>query len=186
MTNNGQVALAFTSGYLFGRGHRMRSALALAGLTAGRRLVLGRGVMGPIQGKSSELGKLSHEVRDQLVAAGRSAAMSAASHRIDALSDRLEQRAEALRSGSDGHKGEKESRGAKEKEAKGAKGAKETDETGESKTQDERRGDRAESGRAERSRAGGQEEARRKRTTDRPERPSKKVGAGGTERRGRG
>ncbi|MDX3233104.1 hypothetical protein [Streptomyces sp. ME19-01-6] len=183
MTNNGQVALAFTSGYLFGRGHRMRSALALAGLTAGRRLVMSRGAVGPERLMSSELGKLSHDVRDQLMAAGRSAAMSAASHRIDALSDRLEQRATALRSGSDGHKGDegreesKESKGAEEsKEAKGAGG---------SKARGEERGGERESGREERSR-GGERETRHKRTADRPERPGKKAGAEGSERRGRG
>ncbi|MGW3565937.1 hypothetical protein ACWDSL_19035 [Streptomyces sp. NPDC000941] len=173
MTNNGQVALAFTSGYLLGRGHRMRSALALAGLTAGRRFVSGGGVPGPAQGTPSELGKLGHEVRDQLVAAGRSAAMSAASHRIDALSDRLEHRAEALRSG-DGHKGTKESKESEEAEEAEEPKAKESRETGESKETDEAKGTR-ETG-----------EARRKRTTDRPERPRKKVGAGGSERRSRG
>ncbi|KAK1177482.1 hypothetical protein B7755_004470 [Streptomyces sp. NBS 14/10] len=164
MTNNGEVALAFTSGYLLGRGHRMRSALALAGVTAGRRLVSGRGLPGPVPG-TSELGKLGHEVRDQLMAAGRSAAMSAASHRIDALSDRLEQRADALRHGSDGHEG------AKETKAKEAKAAKETEET-------------EETDKAKETRETG--EARRKSTTDRPERPRKKAGAGGTERRSRG
>jgi len=166
MTNNGEVALAFTSGYLLGRGHRMRSALALAGVTAGRRLVSGRGLPGPVPG-TSELGKLGHDVRDQLVAAGRSAAMSAASHRIDALSDRLEHRAEALRHGTDGHKGAEEAEADEAKEAK-AKAAKETEETDKGKGARET------------------DEARRKRTTDRPERPRKKVGTGGSERRSRG
>ncbi|MDT0541685.1 hypothetical protein [Streptomyces lonegramiae] len=175
MTNNGQVALAFTSGYLFGRGHRMRSALALAGLTAGRRLVAGRGAMGPQQLSSSELGKLSHEVRDQLMAAGRSAAMSAASHRIDALSDRLEQRAEALRSGSDGHTGDGHREG----------GRKESGEAGEAKARDEERGGERRSGREERSR-GGEQETRHKRTADRPERSRRRADAGGSERRDRG
>ncbi|MGO4425470.1 hypothetical protein AB4Z54_43980 [Streptomyces sp. MCAF7] len=171
MTNNGQVALAFTSGYLLGRGHRMRSALALAGVTAGRRLVSGRGLPSPVQGKPSELGKLGHEVRDQLVAAGRSAAMSAASHRIDALSDRLEHRAEALRSGSDGHEGAEEAKEAKPEEAREARGAKEAREP---KETDEAKGTRE------------TDETRRKSPPDRPERPRKKAGAGGAERRSRG
>ncbi|GAA2335795.1 hypothetical protein [Streptomyces cuspidosporus] len=182
MTNNGQVALAFTSGYLCGRGHRMRSALALAGLAAGKRLVTGRGAGGPEGLMSSELGKLSHEVRGQLMAAGRSAAMSAASHRIDALSDRLEQRATALRSGSGGQKGD-EGR----KESKGGKDSKEADEgseAGGSKTRDEERGSERGSGREERAR--GERETRHKRTADRPDRPGKKAGAGESERRGRG
>ncbi|MES4908775.1 MULTISPECIES: hypothetical protein [unclassified Streptomyces] len=182
MTNNGQVALAFTSGYLFGRGHRMRSALALAGLTAGRRLVTGRGAVGPERLMSSELGKLSHEVRGQLLAAGRSAAMSAASHRIDALSDRLEQRATALRSGSDGHKGNE---GREEnKDSKEADEGKEGKEAGESKARDEGRGSERGSGREEHAR--GERETRHKRTADRPDRAGKKAGAGGSERRDRG
>ncbi|MEU7244752.1 hypothetical protein [Streptomyces sparsogenes] len=182
MTNNGQVALAFTSGYLCGRGHRMRSALALAGLAAGKRLVAGRGAGGPEGLMSSELGKLSHEVRGQLMAAGRSAAMSAASHRIDALSDRLEQRATALRSGSNGQKGDEGS--------KGSKGSKEADEgeegkeAREPKTRAEGRGAERGSGREERAR--GERETRHKRTADRPDRPGKKAGAGESERRGRG
>ncbi|MEU1663827.1 hypothetical protein ABZ547_09435 [Streptomyces sparsogenes] len=185
MTNNGQVALAFTSGYLFGRGHRMRSALALAGLTAGKRLVTGRGAVGPEGLMSSELGKLSHEVRGQLMAAGRSAAMSAASHRIDALSDRLEQRATALRSGSGGHKGDEGRKESKEsKDSKEADEGKEGKEAGESKTRDEGRGSERGSGGEERAR--GERETRHKRTADRPDRPGKKAGAGGSERRGRG
>lgn len=179
MTNNGQVALAFASGYLCGRGHRMRSALALAGLAAGKRLATGRGAGGPEGLMSSELGKLSHEVRGQLMAAGRSAAMSAASHRIDALSDRLEQRATALRSGSSGQKGAEGRKGSKEADEGG-----EGKEAGESKKRDEGRGGERGSGREERTR--GERETRHKRTADRPDRPGKKTGAGGPERRGRG
>lgn len=193
MTNNGQVALAFTGGYLLGRGHRVRSAIALAGLTAGRRFVMGRG-MSPERLMSSELGKLSHEVRHQLMAAGRSAAVSAASQRIDALSDRLEKRASALRSGSAGPKGDE---GGEEGEAGGlgkagklGQAAKGVKEAGQSRTRGEGRGGERRSGREERSRGERGErderETRQKRTGDRPERPRKKAGAEEPERRGRG
>ncbi|OMI34852.1 hypothetical protein [Streptomyces sparsogenes] len=193
MTNNGQVALAFTGGYLLGRGHRVRSAIALAGLTAGRRFVTGRG-MSPERLMSSELGKLSHEVRHQLMAAGRSAAVSAASHRIDALSDRLEQRASALRSGSAGPKGDE---GGEEDEEGGlgqvgkvgkvGKVGRAAKEAGGSRARGEGRGGERKSGGEERSRGErGERETRQKRTGDRPERPRKKAGAGEPERRGRG
>ncbi|MFF7651330.1 hypothetical protein ACFZCY_15975 [Streptomyces sp. NPDC007983] len=99
---NGQVALAFTSGYLFGRGHKVGWALTLAGMAAGRRLTSGH-VPDAVQGlASSEIGRL----RGQLVSAGRSAALSAASHRMDALSDRLEQRASSLRPNGHGPDGQ--------------------------------------------------------------------------------
>jgi hypothetical protein len=96
---NGQVAVALTSGYLLGRTRKMRWALALASAAAGRRLTSGRGAIGPDLLKSPELSRLAQDVRSQLMAAGRTAAVNAASHRIDALSDRLEQRTNALRGG---------------------------------------------------------------------------------------
>ncbi|MEU4893886.1 hypothetical protein AB0B12_15595 [Streptomyces sp. NPDC044780] len=94
---NCHVALAFISGYLFGRGHKGTLVLALAGLAVGKRLTSGISPPGAEQLKSSELGRLGQEIGGRLVAAGREAAMSAASDRIDALSDRLEQRASSLR-----------------------------------------------------------------------------------------
>ncbi|MBO3677965.1 hypothetical protein [Streptomyces sp. NEAU-YJ-81] len=98
---NSRVALAFASGYLFGRGHRGALVLGLAGLAAGKRLS-GISPPGAQALKSSELGKLGQEIGSRLVSAGREAAMSAASSRIDALSDRLEHRASALRTGGAG------------------------------------------------------------------------------------
>ncbi|MBU3866266.1 hypothetical protein KN815_20010 [Streptomyces sp. 4503] len=98
---NARVALAFVSGYLFGRGHRGTLVLGLAGLAAGKRLS-GMSPPGAQALKSSELGKLGQEIGSRLVSAGREAAMSAASNRIDALSDRLEHRAAVLRAGGAG------------------------------------------------------------------------------------
>ncbi|MFT9472238.1 hypothetical protein [Streptomyces sp. 11-1-2] len=98
---NSRVALAFVSGYLFGRGHRGTLVLGLAGLAAGKRLS-GISPPGAQALKSSELGKLGQEIGSRLVSVGREAAMSAASSRIDALSDRLEHRATALRTGGAG------------------------------------------------------------------------------------
>ncbi|PNG91250.1 hypothetical protein [Streptomyces malaysiensis] len=99
---NSRVALAFVSGYLFGRGHKGTLVLGLAGLAAGKRLTSGISPPGAEQLKSSELGKLGQDIGSRLTSAGREAAMSAASRRIDALSDRLEHRASALRPGGAG------------------------------------------------------------------------------------
>ncbi|MGW2326025.1 hypothetical protein ACWC5C_09700 [Streptomyces sp. NPDC001700] len=154
-----QAALAFTGGYLFGRGHKVGLALTLAGMAAGRRLASGHLPGGMQELASSEIGRL----RGQLVSAGRSAALSAASHRMDALSDRLEQRATSLRPnghGPDGHKADDEQK------------------------HDERRGGggraRGESSRGDRTRPSG----------DRPDRPRKRTasegGRGGETRSSRG
>ncbi|WP_051886067.1 hypothetical protein [Streptomyces hygroscopicus] len=99
---NCRVMLAFVSGYLFGRGHKGTLVLALAGLAAGKRLASGISPPGVEQLKSSELGRLGQDIGSRLVSAGREAAMSAASNRIDALSDQLERRAASLRTGGAG------------------------------------------------------------------------------------
>jgi hypothetical protein len=105
--NNGQVALAFTSGYLMGRSHRMRWALALASAAAGRRLAAGHSPLDTKKLMSSEVGKLTEDFRGQLMAVGRQAAVAAVSERMDALSDRLEERTSALRTQGGGGKAEK-------------------------------------------------------------------------------
>ncbi|WP_405605017.1 hypothetical protein OG741_36680 [Streptomyces sp. NBC_01410] len=93
---NGQVALALTAGYALGRTHKMRWALALAGITAAGR-GMGAGRLAAGAAKSPELSRLTHDVRDQLMSAGRKAVVATASNRIDSLSDRLQSRAESLR-----------------------------------------------------------------------------------------
>lgn len=136
-----QTALAFTGGYLFGRGHKVGLALTLAGMAAGRRLASGHLPGGMQELASSEIGRL----RGQLVSAGRSAALSAASHRMDALSDRLEHRAASLRPnghGPDGHKADDE-----EHERHGSGERSRGESRGESRSESSRggtaRGDRA-------------------------------------------
>jgi hypothetical protein len=164
---NARVALAFAGGYLFGRGHRVRSALALAGVAAGKRLASGRAPAGAEQLKSTELGRLAREVRGQLMSAGRTAAMSAASNRIDSLSDRLEKRASSLRSGPDGAKAEKPQKPQKPQKSEEA----------ESEAANEGREDKA----ASRSRGN-----KPKKSADRPSKAKKETGAGGSGRRSQG
>ena len=168
---NGQVALAFTGGYLFGRGHRVGLALTLAGMAAGRRLASGHLPGGVQDLASSEIGRL----RGQLVSAGRSAALSAASHRMDALSDRLEERASSLRPnghGPDGHKADDE-----EHERRGGGRSRGESSRGESSRGGASRGEssRGESSRGESSRGGDR--------TDRPRKRPASEGRGGGEAR---
>ncbi|TQK42651.1 hypothetical protein FBY35_4079 [Streptomyces sp. SLBN-118] len=93
---NGQVALALTAGYALGRTHKMRWALALAGITAAGR-GMGAGRLAAGAAKSPELSRLTHDVREQLMSAGRKAVVATASNRMDSLSDRLQSRTESLR-----------------------------------------------------------------------------------------
>ncbi|MCQ8188401.1 hypothetical protein [Streptomyces rugosispiralis] len=161
---NCRVALAFASGYLFGRGHRGTLVLGLAGLAAGKRLASGINPPGAQQLKSSELGRLGQDIGSRLVSAGREAAMSAASNRMDALSDRLERRAATLRTG-----------GAGDREP----------EAGEHDEEPEEHEERAEGGSAARSREGGSRErsGRQRKPADRPAQARKRTGSEGSARR---
>ncbi|MCZ4507359.1 hypothetical protein O3Q52_03880 [Streptomyces sp. ActVer] len=96
---NGQVALALAGGYFLGRAHKMRWALALAGMAAGSRLRPGGGGAATKLLKSPEINKLTQTVRNELLSAGKTAAVAAAGSRIDSLSDRMQRRASSLRAG---------------------------------------------------------------------------------------
>ncbi|MFS7872180.1 hypothetical protein ACEYXF_02315 [Streptomyces asiaticus] len=164
---NSRVALAFVSGYLYGRGHRGTLVLGLAGLAAGKRITSGISPPGAEQLKSSELGKLGQDIGSRLVSAGREAAMSAASHRMDALSDRLERRAETLRTGGAGRQ------------------KPETGEHEEPEEHEEREAHGRGSGSAARTREDGPRERTggQRRPTDRPAQARKRTGSEGSARR---
>jgi hypothetical protein len=185
---NGQVGLAFTGGYLMGRNHKMRLALTLAGVAAGRRLMSGRSPAEPGQVKSSELGKLTKDVRGQLVEAGRSAAVTAASQRIDALSDRLEARATSLRAVPAEQKADQaaDEKPAQEAEEKATRKA--APERGEARDEkrDEKGGGGERKSRAEAREHTHSHAVKHTRPTDRPAAPRKKAGTGGSPRRSQG
>ena len=94
MNNKTQMAAAIGAGYLLGRTRRMKLALMLAGAgTAGRfpggpreLLTLGTKMLA----NSPEVAKLGDTVRGELVSAAKAAAVTAASQRIDSLSNRLQ------------------------------------------------------------------------------------------------
>ncbi|PXY23527.1 hypothetical protein [Prauserella endophytica] len=94
MKGGAQVAAAVGAGYLLGRTRKMRLALMIAAAGATGKLggapreLLQQGVKR--LAASPELSKITDSVRGDLVDAARSAAMAAASSRIDSLNDRLQ------------------------------------------------------------------------------------------------
>ncbi|MEV1178769.1 hypothetical protein [Nonomuraea sp. NPDC049784] len=101
MSNKVTIALAVLAGYYLGRRRKlcMVAALAAAGL-AGRVPGGGGGVLA--QGiktlrSSPEVGQITDRLRGDLLEVGKAAAVAATSRQIDSLSDRLHERAEALR-----------------------------------------------------------------------------------------
>ncbi len=99
-----KVALAVIVGYYLGRHHKLRLALVLALAFLAARLK-GEGAAGALLeqvpkilgGAAPDLGKITERVRGDLLDVGKAAAMRATSRQIDSLSDKLHQRAEALR-----------------------------------------------------------------------------------------
>jgi len=94
MTGKGQMALAVGAGYMLGRTHKMKLALMLAGAGASSRFPSGSlgvlGQAGKLLGDSPEVAKLGGAVRKELMNAAKTAAVTAASHRIDSLNSRLQ------------------------------------------------------------------------------------------------
>ncbi|MEU5758272.1 hypothetical protein [Nocardia sp. NPDC047648] len=103
MKGGGRIALGVGIGYFLGRTRKMRFALSLAGAAMARRSggtpgdLLERGTS--LLKSSPELAKITDTVRGELLGAARSAAVTAASNRIDALNDRLQQGSTLLASG---------------------------------------------------------------------------------------
>jgi hypothetical protein len=94
------VALALAGGYVLGRTKKMKLALAVAGIAAGSGLPINPGELakrgaGALQ-SSEEVGKLVELARTGLVDAGKAAAVSVASSRIESLSERLSDRTAKL------------------------------------------------------------------------------------------
>ncbi|MGW5921741.1 hypothetical protein ACWFPY_22370 [Nocardia fluminea] len=95
MEGGTRIAIGVGIGYVLGRTRKMRFALGLAGAAMARRSSGTPGELmkfGTSLVKSSpELSQLTDTVRGELLGAVRSAAVTAASSRIDALNDRLQQ-----------------------------------------------------------------------------------------------
>ncbi|MGH3096614.1 MAG: hypothetical protein ACRDMV_11535 [Streptosporangiales bacterium] len=105
MKSQGTVALGIAIGYALGRTKKMKLALMLGAVAAGKRLdrtaLLEQGKN--LLESSPALQRIGGDARGRLADAGREAAAAAAGKGMDALSDRLQQRATQLRSpGSEG------------------------------------------------------------------------------------
>ncbi|MEV1174558.1 hypothetical protein [Nonomuraea sp. NPDC049784] len=102
MSNTSRIAFAVLAGYYLGRRRKLRmaAALALAGLVGRARMSEGGGLLS--QGiktlrSSAEVGQITDRLRGDLMEVGKAAAVAATSRQIDALSNRLHERAETLR-----------------------------------------------------------------------------------------
>ena len=100
MKTGAQIGVAVAAGYLLGRFHKLKWAVAL-GTMAGRKKLAGQ--QSALLGKgakllgSTDLGPVTQELRGQLLEAGKAAAVTAFSSRINSLSDSLQQRSQTLR-----------------------------------------------------------------------------------------
>lgn len=91
MNSRTRLACGVTIGYLLGRTRKMRLALMVAGMTgaaASPRQLVERGLKQ--LASVPEVGNLTTIARGQLVDAAKTAAITAASSRIDALNERLQ------------------------------------------------------------------------------------------------
>jgi len=100
MNTGARVGLAVTAGYVLGRFHKMKWALAVAALVGRGRLPGGSGGLlqqgAKLLTSSPEFNKLTEEMRGRLMEAGKAAALATVSSRIDSLSEGLRERTDAM------------------------------------------------------------------------------------------
>jgi hypothetical protein len=93
------VALGVAGGYLLGRTKKMKLALMLAGMAAGRQAG-GPGELlktgSKLLGSTPELAQLTDQVRGRLLDAGKTAALAVATRQVESLTDRVGKRVESL------------------------------------------------------------------------------------------
>jgi hypothetical protein len=94
-----RVALGVAGGYFLGRTKKMKLALMLGGMAAGRRAggpgeLLRTGTK--LLNSSPELARLTDEVRGRLLEAGKGAALAVAARQVESLTDRVGKRVESL------------------------------------------------------------------------------------------
>ena len=87
-----RVALGVAGGYFLGRTKKMKLAVMLGGMAAGRQAggaaqLLRQGAK-PL-GESPELGRLTDEIRDRLLDAAKAAAVAVATRQVEALTERV-------------------------------------------------------------------------------------------------
>jgi hypothetical protein len=94
-----RVALGVAGGYFLGRTKKMKLAMMLGGMAAGRRAG-GPGELlrtgSKLLNSSPELARLTDEVRGRLLEAGKGAALAVAARQVESLTDRVGKRVESL------------------------------------------------------------------------------------------
>lgn len=112
MSAAGKVALGVASGYLLGRRKKLRLAITVGSMLAGKKIATNpRALLQQGQKlieSNEELSRLSDQVRTQLFQAARSAAVASAGSRMDGISDAIRDRSERLALGSGGSDDEDE------------------------------------------------------------------------------
>lgn len=98
MSTGARVAAAVGAGYLLGRTRKFKLAITVAGLMAGKRIATNpSGIArqaGELVESNPKLAELTDQVKGSLVQAGRTAAISMASRRIDSVSESLRERSD--------------------------------------------------------------------------------------------
>ncbi|GAA1175622.1 hypothetical protein [Pseudonocardia alaniniphila] len=94
-----RVAIGVVAGYFLGRTKKMKLAMMLGGMAAGRRAggpgeLLRTGTK--LLNSSPELARLTDEVRGRLLEAGKGAALAVAARQVESLTDRVGKRVESL------------------------------------------------------------------------------------------
>jgi hypothetical protein len=93
------VALGVAGGYLLGRTKKLKFAMMLGGMAAGRRAggpgqLLAQGTK--LLGQSPELARLTDELRGRLLEAGKGAAVAVATRQVENLTERMVSRVGTL------------------------------------------------------------------------------------------
>ena len=133
MSGGAKMALAVAAGYYFGRHHKLllSTALAVAGVIS--RMKAGKGGMleqGMKALGSPELEEAADRLRGDLMEVGKAAAVATTNKQINALTDIIHGRAEALRH-PDGHDGAQQPKGTEAPEKAEAAEKTEKPESGE-------------------------------------------------------
>lgn len=92
MMSNVKIGVALVGGYVLGRTKKAKLAIGLGMYLAGKRLNLDPRQLGKLVANSPVLGPLNDQVRSELVDATKSAATSALTQRMSALTDSLHER----------------------------------------------------------------------------------------------
>jgi hypothetical protein len=169
MNTSTKIAVAVIGGYVLGRRKKVKMALLLGSVLAGRRvgvLPLGREALGRIA-DSKEFGQIRDEVRNELVSTSRAAAGAVMSAPLDRLSDNLRQRTAKLTGASEDEDEEAPDGKAKQQETGQQEQEQEQDEASEPESRGE------ESGEPESERE--EEAGPQRRSTPRPRRPSDRM-----------